>query len=657
MQIVLTARNKENSNEEYILLENEGLQKKIDIKEGNGSLLNPYRVQLTISNRTGKNWEGVIHIAFHFNKKNPRFFLPGFMYGRNRGEAPLEVVGEFPRIREGEMRRPASPWWMVRSDRLSHPAAFVYDQGMMYGLSASPYFVMVNNKKTAWNPGVKGEFFQYTGFTCSLEKVSIGYTLGYENAPWLFVESHNVKERMPLGQNCFVIQSGEEIKFEMFMYEYEAEDERSIYDATQAVYELYHEKPRTAGDIHTTVSDIAYAIYNDAWIEEDKNYSGFVFDRPDGSFRYFKLSSISWTNGLAVAVPMLLSAYRLKDENMRNQALACIENIVKFSINPDSGLPYETFSEGRWSNRGWWFDRMHTPGHSSYLIGQALYYTLKAYDYEKREKNCDHPEWLEFVRNVILKIERTKNADYEYPYIFSEKTGAGLEYDSMAGAWCMAATAYYSLIVQDDAFLDDLKKSELHYYNSFIKKAECYGCPLDTDKAIDSEGVLAYIRAVRKMHKLTGEKLYLKHLRDALYYEFTFKFCYNSPIKTPPLSKIGWSSCGGSITSVANPHIHPMSSSIMDEMFYYLKQEKDAYVESRLKDTIMWSCQTHNRFDKEYDYGRKGWMSERFCHSEGLLVEKYPDGSPSSTWFALMPWAGSCILEGLCGGSFFTSNG
>ena len=25
---------------------------------------------------------------------------------------------------------------------------------------------------------------------------------------------------------------------------------------------------------------------------------------------------------------------------------------------------------------------------------------------------------------------------------------------------------------------------------------------------------------------------------------------------------------------------------------------------------------------------------ERFCHREGLLVEKYPDGSPASTWFA-----------------------
>lgn len=41
-------------------------------------------------------------------------------------------------------------------------------------------------------------------------------------------------------------------------------------------------------------------------------------------------------------------------------------------------------------------------------------------------------------------------------------------------------------------------------------------------------------------------------MRDALYYEYTFKFCYNSPIKIPPLGSVGWSSSGGSITSVVN---------------------------------------------------------------------------------------------------------
>ena len=201
----------------------------------------------------------------------------------------------------------------------------------------------------------------------------------------------------------------------------------------------------------------------------------------------------------------------------------------------------------------------------------------------------------------------------------------------------------------DRMYLPSLLASENYYHDTYIRHQECYGGPLDIDKNIDSEGILAYIRAVRYLHEITGEAYLLTHLRDALYYEYTFKFCYNSPVKIPPLSTIGWSSCGGSITSVVNPHIHPMSSSVMDEMVYFLSRQDDEYIRSRLEDTLLWSCQCHMIADREYGYGRKGWMSERFCHSEGLLTEHYPDGTPASTWFALMPWACGSILEGLTG--------
>ena len=66
-------------------------------------------------------------------------------------------------------------------------------------------------------------------------------------------------------------------------------------------------------------------------------------------------------------------------------------------------------------------------------------------------------------------IDKMKNADDEYPFIFSEKTGAGIEYDSLGGAWCMAAISYYSWITGDKSFIESLRKSENHYYNGFVK--------------------------------------------------------------------------------------------------------------------------------------------------------------------------------------------
>ena len=390
---------------------------------------------------------------------------------------------------------------------------------------------------------------------------------------------------------------------------------------------------------------LSSAIRDHAWLDDEHIYSGFVYDRP-GGFSYNRIPSLSWTNGLAVAVPMLLAANRLHDEKARSQSLTFIDDTVRNCYNPASGLLYESTDNGRNTVRGWWYNGMHSGGHSAYINGQAVYYLLKAY---RNEKECGnvHEEWLELAGKVVERVNRELNSDFEYPFSMSEKTGTGIEYDSMGGAWCLAASAMYELISGDRDLVPTLIKSEEHYYDCFVKKCICYGGPLDTDKAVDSEGILSYIRAVRLMHEITGNDGLLDHLRDALSYEFTFKLGYNTHITVRPLSETGWSSCGGSITSVANPHIHPMSSTVIDEIVYYLAHREDEYIRSRLTDTVAWSMQTFNTKDREYGYGLKGWMSERFCFCEGLVVEKYPDGDPASTWFALMPWAAASIIEGL----------
>ena len=590
------------------------------------------------------DFEGVIRIGLQIGSESSRFYLPGFMYGTNRGEAPLKTDSLTPRLRLDE-DFPASPWWMVRGDRLSHPCALAFSDGRMRGFAASPYYLRTDGEVSEWYPGKTGDFCQYAGFGCSLEKGEVWYTLGYENAPYLFTDSHKYSEREPLSDNCFEIKKGGKISITMHLFDHESEDERGIHKALTRVYDLYHEEPRKCRTPAETIKDISTAIARDAWLADRHTYSGFVFDKPEG-YEYRILPSISWTNGLSATVPMLMSAHTLGDETMRAQALDSISHIVATSINPVNGLPFTAEVDGVWGNRGWWYDKQPTPGHAAYLVGQSVYLLLKAYEWEKNAGH-EHSDWLEFAGKVIAVTELSRNSDGEYPYIFSDRTGAGLSYDSFSGAWCMAAAAYYSYITGESRYLEGIRKSEKWYHETYICRQECYGGPLDIDKNIDSEGILSYIRAVRFLHEITGDEILLDHMRDALYYEFTFKFCYNSPIKVPPLSSVGWSSSGGSITSVTNPHIHPMSSSVIGEMKYYLGFRDDAYVAGRLNDTILWSCQCHNTYDREFDYGKTGWMSERFCHSQGLLTEHYPDGSVASTWFALMPWACGSILEGL----------
>ena len=647
-EICIRVRKKTSLTSSYDPIEKSNLSANYCCIGGDGSVKHPYQVKLTITNSTSAPWEGIIHIELPFSRRNPFFLLPGFMYGRNRGEAPMNVPTEFPRIRE-DVNRPASPWWMVRSDRLSHPAAFIFDNNEVYGFSTAPYFEVLNNQKVQTITPEK--FYQYGGFTCNLNfnenYSSIGYTLGYENAPWLFIQSRKVVEREDLKENCFTLGAQEYVQVTLYVYHYQASRVTDIYPALEDVYSRYHQSPRKAETIEEAIYDLSNAVAKYAYLPEDHNYSGFVRENANGGFDYNKIPSISWTNGLSVAVPLLMAANHLKQDTMRNQSIDCITYFLEHSLNPASGLFYDSYANGKFTVKGWWYDGMHTGGHSAYLMGQTCYYILKAYEYEQTMRKVQHNDWIMKLQPVFTQLNKEKNTQYEYPFVYSEKNGIGLEYDSFGGCWCLAATAYYTYITKDMQYLREIIQSESHYYQEYVASMQCYGAPLDTDKAIDSEGILAYIRTVRYLHLITGNNEYLEHMRHALDYEFTFKFCYNVPTFVPPLSKMGWSSCGGSITSTANPHIHPMSSTIVGEMCYYVEHTNDPYVAERLQDVILWGCQTFNTYDKEYDFGKKGWMSERFCYSQGLLVEKYPDGSPASTWFALMPWASSSVIEGL----------
>ena len=162
MILRLTAR-AENGPESYEPLARHALREEIRLPESG----DPAEIILRIT--ADSDFSGVIRIALPLEKPDPSalFFLPGFMFGSNRGDAPLVTDSKTPRLRmDGGF--PASPWWMVRSDRLSHPCALMILNGNLRGLSASPYYICRDGNRTAWRPGLSGDFDQYAGFGCSL---------------------------------------------------------------------------------------------------------------------------------------------------------------------------------------------------------------------------------------------------------------------------------------------------------------------------------------------------------------------------------------------------------------------------------------------------------------------------------------------------------
>ena len=225
--LVITARPLGDA-EAYLPLESQPIQAQTVTLSGDGSALQPWEQQITLTNPGSEPWRGVIRITLAAELEDPRFFLPGFLYGTNRGDAPMFTDSQPPRLRMEE-QFPAFRWWMTRSDRLSHPAAFVYGENRLEGLCASPWLVRTGEGRQQWLPGLTGDFDQYTGFGCGLEGSQVSYTLGWESAPWFFLDSHKYFPREPLGDNCILLEAGQSLTIVLYQFDLPAADDRPVH--------------------------------------------------------------------------------------------------------------------------------------------------------------------------------------------------------------------------------------------------------------------------------------------------------------------------------------------------------------------------------------------------------------------------------------------
>jgi hypothetical protein len=178
-KIVITGKSDNKIELGYVDLNNIGLE--YSIKNTNDEY------ELILKNTGNKSFNGIVHIELKFEEKETKFFMPAFMYNRNRGNVSPYVnsqgmIGLFPRMGKAPQVRPWSDYWMVRADRLSHPVSIAYSGDKVYAISGLP----MSEQASIFN-----------GFSATLgEKESaVGYTLGYENAPWLYVELRTLLER------------------------------------------------------------------------------------------------------------------------------------------------------------------------------------------------------------------------------------------------------------------------------------------------------------------------------------------------------------------------------------------------------------------------------------------------------------------------------
>ncbi len=541
-----------------------------------------------------------------------------------------------------------SPYWEFRADRASHPVSILCCNEGVVGISIEPYYE-VDNQELIRN-----------GLFSALPD-TFGVSLGYSNDPVTFINHVIIEEGNKLvnKMDCSPLSShkAKAMSTSGTIYGYIGSGRQEAHRIVENIYNKTCIQSRPNKTYEDAVKGLLDAFLQVNYSKEFGNYTNMDCHVPDDiKLKPWRpLVEIGWTGGGVIAYPLMVSQYvlGLDDEifDAYKSPKAIMEEIMN-GYNDQSGMLFDVIKP--WSEKwpesrvnGWWSGfHLAEDCHTAYANGSALYYLFKMLEFMKMYLGETKEDWLATGLKVLDTVMSLQREDGAYGYLFSEKEKKVVSWDGFAGCWFVSAFVYAYKATGNEAYLHSAK-SALDYYAGFVKDLNCWGTPMDTWNSIDEEGNLAFIKGARMLHSLSGQQKYLELLDMGVRYEYLWRYGFKAKPEFAPLKDTNWNTCGGSITSVSNPHMHPMGLLVTDEIEYLAKVTGNSYHSNRAEDGLKWVMATMELYPDTMGYGRYGVMSERFCPSDGLTIERYSDGSPCSTWFSYNGWAAANTLEAI----------
>jgi hypothetical protein len=556
--------------------------------------------------------------------------IPGNIHGDNN--AAYVRPGEFPCLTKSRPHeRNCAALWEFRADRASHPVSILCGTAGAVGISIDPYSECDE----------ADEGFIRNGVLAALPN-SFGVSIGYGNDPLTFSEktvflpaTADLSHGASAGGTVFAAAGNGRL-----------EAHRII----RALHETLRDVPKHTRSHRDALRALADAFAKVNFSPEVGQYTNRRCDVPlDTTLRPWRaIVEIGWTGGSMLAYPFALAERIFDDLKLPKTSSQLFDEICS-GFDEASGFISDTcvnrFTKDRpaeWNQshiNGWWsgFLPQTRDNHCAYTNAHAAYYILR----------LGVAKWQATAFRVLNTAISLQREDGAFGYIFSGKEKKVIDFDGFAGCWFAAAAALAWKITREKKYLESGSRA-MDFYWPFVKALNCWGSPMDTFKSVDSEGNLAFIRAARHLHEFTGDDKYLQMLTDGANYEYLWRYGFRARPQCPPLKGSNWNSCGGTITSVSNPHIHPMGVVATSDLRYLAKQSKDNYHDHRAEDGLAWLMNTMELYPDVMGYGCYGVLSERTCPSDGLLAERFADdGSPASTWWSYNAWAAGSAMEAL----------
>lgn len=565
------------------------------------------------------------------DQSNYFHLIPGNIHGDNN--AAHVRPGEFPCLTgDRPEERNRAPLWEFRADRASHPVSILCCDRGAVGISIDPYCDCED----------ADEGFIRNGVLAALPD-AFGVSLGYGNDPLTFNEktyflpaTADLSRGATASGSIFGLSGGRAAAHRIL---------RILHGELREVpaYERSHvEALRALADGFIRVN----------WSPQLQQYTNRKCRVPtDTELEPWRaIVEIGWTGGSMLAYPFALTERLFADLKFPKTPAAIFEEIAG-GFNEASGFINDTTINRSTRNRpagwnesdinGWWsgFLPQTRDAHCAYTNAHAAYYMLRVPDSD--------PKWTQVALKVLDTAIALQRDDGAFGYIFSSTERKVIDYDGFAGCWFAAAMPLAWKLTGDARYRDAADRA-LAFYAPFVRELAAWGSPMDTFKSVDSEGNLAFIRAARHLHEMTGESRYAEMLEAGAHYEYLWRYAFRTRPQCPPLKGSNWNSTGGTITSVSNPHIHPMGVVATDDLEYLAGITGDDYHQQRADDGMAWLMNTMELYPSVTGYGPYGVLSERTCPSDGLLSEKFADtGAPSSTWWSYNAWAAGSAMEAL----------
>jgi hypothetical protein len=510
-------------------------------------------------------------------------------------------------------------------------------QGGIAGISVNPYTPAEQKLTTSREGFVRNGLFARVAH--SGLPAACGVTAGYRNTPVTFIN----KDQWGVPTEHLALTGAIEGRITVRP----ARDRREVHALVRETYMALRIPAPTPLTPRQAVADLTNAFMEVNWQPELEHFTNLrCLDAARKELKPWRtLAEIGWSGGGVIAYPLLLAG-RLMGTDVPVERACGLLDWIAAAYNPASGLLWDVCGkrEGRRLD-GWWSGYLVKDVHCAYTNGSALYYLLKsclllngAPEYK--------PAWRETALKALDTILRLQLPNGNFGYTYSAEKPAIVDPDGFAGAWFIPALALAWKLTGQAAYLEAARRG-LAFYHPFVRDLACCGTPLDTWKSPDQEGNLGFLRGARLMHEFTGDPAFLGMLADSAHYEYLWRYGFRARPEFRPLAGSPWSSCGGSVTSVSNPHIHPMGIFVTADLRYLADRTHDLYHASRTEDGLNWALNSVALYPEWTGYGRRGVLTERYCPSDGLTIETLPDGTPSSLWFSYNGWAAAAVLEGL----------